>query len=327
MALIPAGVFQMGDPWHEGHTNERPVHLVYVSAFFIDRFEVTNQKLCDVFQWALERGLIGATSATVTNREGNPRELVDLDLLSDGFAPCQIQFTNGRFSVIPGWENHPAVHVTWYGAQAYCNYRSDMENLERCINFTNWTCDFRASGYRLPTEAEWEKAARGGLTGHHFSWPSYGAGYTGFINETMASHYQNWHPWHLSPDPYFPEKTNRISGATPVGYYDGRQIIRGRQAGLDMANGYGLYDMVGNVWEWCWDAYDAAWYSRSAATNVDCRGPDIPVGLQHVTARVIRGGGWGNLPIYQRVSCRHNRGFEPSYALFSIGFRCVRNAY
>lgn len=315
MALVPAGTFQMGDSYAEGFTNARPIHVVPVGSFMIDCFEITNGELRRVFQWAYDRGLIGADANVVTNTEGDPRVLLKLTGDDHGRPFTHVQFTNGLFQVVSNRHEYPATGVTWYGAQAFCNYRSDIEGLARCITFTNkvntwlsdWRCDFSARGYRLPTEAEWEKAGRGGLTGHHFPWDSYGGTAAGHINKGMA-HYGG------------------ANSTQVVGYFNGEQVVSGIANVRDMANGYGLYDMAGNVWEWVWDYYRGDWYTFAAAGAEDVVGPPGPFmdGL-FLQSRVIRGGSVGYYdPAYLTCACRHSRGFGPGYANWVVGFRCVR---
>ena len=295
MSYIPPRSFQMGDNYSEGAGDEEPVHTVYVSGFYMDKFEVTNEEMREVMQWAYDQGLIGAIAAnTVTNNGVNAQELLDLD-----DSDCQISFSGGTFTVDSGKTNFPCIEVSWYGAQAYCNYKSDMEGLQRCTDFDDWTCDFGKNGYRLPTEAEWEKAGRGGLTGHHYPWDSSGGAYGDHIDGSKAN-------YDGSGDPY-------DNGTSPVGYYDGDQT----PAGSDMANGYGLYDMAGNVWEWCADWYPSGWYDQPGATQNDTSGPAGPLSY-----RVLRGGSWGGSTGYLRCAVRVVD--VPSLTNNGGGFRCAR---
>jgi len=152
--------------------------------------------------------------------------------------------------------------------------------------FANWT----AKGYQLPTEAEWEKAARGGLR-QMFPWAG------DHISQKLANYYgataSYWYD--LGPDGY-----NRVGlppgGTSPVGSF--------------AANGYGLYDMAGNVFEWCWD-----WYGTPYAGGTDPRGPASG------SRRVSRGGGWGYVANSCRSTARGN--LSPEYRGDSFGFRSV----
>ena len=277
MAFIPGGTFQMGDNYGL-RSDATPVRSVVVSGFYLDRFDVTKELWDQVYQWATANGYTFTVGLTGNGVAGN----------------------------------HPVQRVSWYDAVKWCNARSQKEgripayytdtaqtqiyklgDVDLTAAMVKWT----GNGYRLPTEAEWEKAARGGLAGHHFPWPSSGNDYNAFVSGDKANYYN-------SGDPF---ATNSVQ-TTPVGYYNGSQT----PAGVDMINGYGLYDMAGNVWQWCWD-----WYgSYDSATLTD------PRGAASGSYRVIRGGSWSNDANYLRCAFRYN--ISPSYRYYnSFGFRCA----
>ncbi len=376
MALIPRGEFAMGNPYAalgEGWPRESPVHAVPVSPFLMDRFEVSYGLFLEVYNWALDQGLVAVVDAVTTNGsvvttnvdarvvnvEGAPRRLFDVnrDWLDLGF-------TNGVFYLHDeARTNFPVGDVTWHGAQAYCAFRSDMEGLPRAVDFgpTNWAMVATNSGYRLPTEAEWEKAARGGRAGGHFPWPDDSVqgtnDYLWNVDPVKANHLDfrfmqdglSNHPAH----PWF-NQTNLASppyGTTPVGYYDGNQQIafspgstnawiyfkRGADWGAtqDMANAYGLYDMAGNVYEWCYDWAGTNWYGKPEASLLDPIGESIenrseifPPASQGPPGRILRGGGWRPLlstydPSYLRCAYREMQ--DPLLGHQAIGFRTARS--
>jgi formylglycine-generating enzyme required for sulfatase activity len=210
----------------------------------------------------------------------------------------QIVYSDGVFTVGTkdgrDMSDDPMVQVSWYGAVAYCNWRSGEEGKESCYNLSTWDCDFTKHGYRLATEAEWEYAAHGG---NHSPYYRYAWGDS--IDGSKANYWD-------SGDPY---ETGDFPWTTPVGYYDASQI----PAGSDMANGYGLYDMTGNLWEWCNDWYDENYYDVSPYDN--------PTGPASGSYRVFRGGGWGSLAAYCRVAYRLGDGPAGRYSI--VGFRIV----
>ncbi len=317
---IPGGSFQMGDSFSEGGLDELPVHTVMLDSFHIGKYEVTNQQYCDFLNSALAQGLITVTSNIVYKADsGTGYPYCDTHASS---TYSQIDFLGGAFSVCTksgrNMVNDPMVKVSWYGAVAFCNWLSQQEGKEPCYDLSTWECDFNKSGYRLPTEAQWEYAARGGLSGKRFPWGD-------TITHTYANYYSSdsygydisstrgYHPiWNDDVLPY----------TSPVGFFDGNLKYKSDYnwaGGLTFyqttsgANGYGLYDMAGNVWEWCDDWYLNTYYSSSPLTN--------PAGPTTGSSRVLRGGNWdNNHPSYCRVA---SRGYPlvPTSRSDYLGFR------
>lgn len=277
MASIPAGSFQMGDTFGEGTSSELPVHSVYVDGFYMDKYEVTNDKMVQVMQWAYDAGKLTVSVSSVKNAQGNQQELLYLDDVG-----CRIIWDGSAFGIkSTKGAGYPCVEVSWYGSVAYCNYRSEMEGRTPCYNLSDWSCNYNANGYRLPTEAEWEKAARGSLNGKRFGW--------GDSIDYSKANYDFAPAYKTGEHPY----------TSPVGSF--------------APTGYGLYDMAGNVWEWCGDWRDDAYYVSSPATN--------PRGASLGSHRVTRGGCWSNPDGYCRSAYRGSA--VPAYATHTVGFRSV----
>jgi len=281
MAFIPAGSFNMGDAFNDAPESsfERPVHTVYVSGFWIDKYLVTKALWDEVKAWNGGNGYSYA----------NP---------GSGTAP-----------------NHPVIIIDWYDMAKWCNARSEKEGLTPCYYtnaglsaiykigevspYVNWD----ANGYRLPTEAEWEKAARGGASGHRFPWADTDtisqnrANYTGYEPGCDPENPNYGYVYDLScgQDPAF---ASQAYGTSPVGYFP--------------PNGYGLYDMAGNVCNRCWD-----WYGPySTDSQSDPHGPSTG------TLRVMHGGSWYNYADISRCSSRYQ--YNPAFYWFDVGFRSAR---
>ena len=250
MVLIPAGEFQIGtdaaeipglvqwakkyyssaeSSWFE---NETPRHPVYLDAFYMDVYEVTNA------QYKKFMDATGHSGPSYRN--------------------------DSRYNA----PNQPVGGVTWHDASAYAQW----------------------AGKRLPTEAEWEKAARGGLAGRKFPWGDADPDGTQCNFADKNTNY-SWSDKNAD-DGY--------AYTAPVGSYP--------------RTGYGLYDMAGNVWEWCADWYGSSYYADSPYRN--------PQGPASGSSRVLRGGCWSDDPNYLRVAYRYSGGPAPALSP-SVGFRCV----
>jgi formylglycine-generating enzyme required for sulfatase activity len=289
----------MGDSFWEGDLDERPVHTVTVDSFYMGKYEVTNRQYCDYLNSALSQGLITVTGGVVyKTASGSNYPYCDT---STSNSYSQISCSGGVFSVRTkngrDMSNDPMAMVSWYGAAAYCNWRNQQEGKEQCYNLSTWRCDFSKHGYRLATEEEWEYGARGGLSGRRFPWGN-------SISHSQANYYSYWeagHPYYwydVSPTrDYHPDWDDLYPCTSPSGSF--------------AANNYGLYDMAGNVWEWCNDSYSGPYYGSSPASN--------PTGLTTGPHRILRGGAWNFQPDFCRVAYRYHRMPEARYIHF--GFR------
>ncbi len=301
MVAVPGGTFQMGDPWSEGGSEERPVHAVYISPFYIDTYEVTNQQYADALNWAYAQGgLIQVTGNVVYKYGGTTYPYCDTTLSSPY---SRITWSGSTFGVVSGKENHPMVMVSWYGGAAYCNWRSAIQGRPLCYDLSTWACNFGVNGYRLPTEAEWEKA--GGWDPvqqrhYRFGEQTDGCG-TNCLDGQRANYESSGDPFEPGADP----------DTTPVGYYDG--TTHGSYTTQNAQSYYGCYDISGNVWEWCYDWYSSTYYSTSPSSD--------PTGPSPSTYRVHRGACWNGNPLDCRSATRGTD--TPAFRWFNIGFRCA----
>ena len=261
MVLIPAGSFDMGDHFGEGGNSELPVHNVSLSAYYMNKYEVTQLEY---------ETLIGS----------NP--------------------SNTSYGIGAAY---PVNQVSYYDIMVYCNKLSIEKSLTPCYtidgstNPADWgtiptssddtwnavICDFSVTGYRLPTEAEWEYAAKGGA-----SWEDHNR-YSGCIEETDLPDYA----WYSSN-----------SGSTS------------HEVGTKLPNQLGLYDMSGNLYEWCFDWYGSDYYGISPASN--------PSGPASGSYHILRGSNWA----FSASSLRNTYRFYnyPDYLSTYVGFRLVRTA-
>jgi len=298
MAYIPDGTFDMGDSLGEGDSDELPVHTVTLDWFFMGKYEITNQQYCDYLNSALAQGLITVTSGVVyqagasyaysDTHNSHSKSQIDYNDVSETFS------VRTKGEPPRDMSDHPMVMVTWYGAAAYCNWRSRQEGKEQCYNLSTGACDFGKYGYRLATEAEWEYAARGGLSARRFPWGD-------TITHSQANYCSSSsYSYDISP----------TRGCHPI-WNDGYEPYTS-PVGSFAANGYGLYDMAGNVWEWCNDWFLSSYYSSSPTNN--------PTGPVTGSSRVLRGGGWN----YFACSCRvASRFITPTRSDSDFGFRLV----
>jgi formylglycine-generating enzyme required for sulfatase activity len=267
MVRIPAGAFQMGDAL-DG-ISDAPVHTVTLSEYFIGQKEVSKAEWDEVRTWALANGYTDLSAAS------------------------------GKAA------NHPAQTISWRSVVKWCNARSEKEGLTPCYTISGAVmrtgttapeCNWTANGYRLPTEAEWEKAARGGLVGKRFPWGDSIAHDQANYNSTAVYSYN------VSP----------TIGSHPV--YGTGSGPYSSTCGFFAPNGYGIHDIAGNVWEWCWDWYGA--YPLEAQSD--------PKGAATGTARVLRGGSWSDTAAHSRVGFRVN--VTPSNISYNLGFRTARSS-
>ncbi len=237
---------------HSCDSDESPLHTVTVSSFKLSQYEITNA------QYAAFLNALGGVSSTGSYNDPQYGTVEYVDINGSN---CMLYYSGGTFLVESGLDNYPMIEVSWFGANA----------------FAKW------AGGRLPTEAEWEFAARGGTSSQNYQFS--GSNTVGDV------------AWYSSN-----------SNSTGQSNFNG---IRTHPVGTKAPNELGLYDMTGNVWEWCQDWYGS--YGSTAQTN--------PTGPSSGSFRVLRGGGWSNDGEYCRLSYRGY--INPSSRDYDNGFRLV----
>lgn len=271
MVYVPPGDFEMGDHSGDGNADELPVHMVHLYEYYIQRTEVTISQWDAVVEWGQSHHY-------------------DLEF---------------HYSPKPGESNYPANGLTWYECVKFCNAKSEMEDLTPVYTVggeiyrsgeMDPEIDYSVNGYRLPSEAEWEMAARGGLVGKRFPWGD-------TIDHDNAVFLANSSLYDYDTSGY-QEDTFHPDWGDWVG-----------PVGSSMANGYGLYDMAGNVYEFCNDYYAEDFYFTSPMINPE--GPDSGA------RRVFRGGSYLQRAISSRVSSRG--GTNPDYVDWQFGFRLAQS--
>ena len=265
--LVKGGCYEMGDTFNEGGRDEQPLHTVCLEDFYMGKYEVTNAQF---------RAFVDATKYRTTEESKG----TGWGLQKDGPGDWKDQSgLNWRHPIWPGDSiekkmDHPVVQVSWNDAK----------------EFARWLSTRTGRAIRLPTEAEWEYAARSGGKKDRFSWGN--GDPSGNVADTSFKKVQ-------PKAEVFPNYDDGFKYTAPVGSFKPNEL--------------GIYDMTGNVWEWCQDWYGEQYYEESPKRN--------PTGPASGLKKVDRGGSWSNMPSIARAANRDDA--DPNYAFFNVGFRLV----
>ena len=309
MRFVPEGLYWMGDD--KNLADEQPMHTVSISPFYMDVYEVHIWHWDKVANWAMDNGYEFSSTSQNFRKEG------------------PYWYTDNSNLIFP------MNMLNWYDAIKWCNARSELEGRtpvyyleenkttiyrkgELDLNESN--ANWGATGYRLPTEAEWEYAARDGLYSKLYPWGNN-------LNGTLSNYY-------YSGDPF-------DNSATPVGYFNGfQEIIQATNSfdgedfnPQDQKSNFVIHDLSGNVSEWCWDWYYDKWYGENEATTKDNRGPEsdfispINAVRKLQMTRVVRGANFRSKPGSEygnEVRLAYRNFFTPESSQRRVGIRCVR---
>lgn len=281
MQRVSKNTYTRGTDWYH---HAKPLHKVNITHdYLIDKYEVTGEVFCRVMNYSLKRGALNVDSLVVKNAEGTPQPLFQLDSPERRTNIC-IEFVNGEFAPKSGMSLLPLSHVSWYGAMFFCHERSRMEGLPQAIDIEKWTCDFESTGYRLPTDAEWE----------------------------LAGAWTDQREYAYGPDPgwYRPMNTQ----LNPDGFEDELSPVGWFSPQGDSHDG--CCDLSGNLYEWTWDWMEFYHQNWVDSTLVDPKGP--------VTGynKVVRGGTAYGCFRAARVADRAN--VLINRMTQEIGFRTIR---
>ncbi len=326
---VTAGTFSMGRPYawpaysgSEPTGDELPVHAVDLSAYQIGRCEVTNKEYCDVLNWAMAQGYLMDAAGAAWAGTGNvyaggsgARYLLvgineywgNVDFVDGSFSP-RVRIGMPYQTDYPT-DSHPVLMVSWFGAAAFCNWLNEILGLAPSydMNTPEWPlAPAPRTGYRLPTEAEWERAA---------AWDGAKHWVYGFTSDTLASkdriNYYDENPNYINP-----LGLQLWPDTTPAAWFNGTNVSpNGNIPTLNSVSPAGCYDMSGNVSEWCYDRYEYTYYNGGAMTD--------PIGPATGAVRSFRGGSWATR--FWSCRCVDRGGLAPDTLHFGLGFRLARS--